>query len=266
MARFDGKVALVTGAASGIGAATALRLAREGARVAGLDVNGPVPEAWKRVEEADPGASFHRASVALEEEVEAAVADAVAAHGQIDVLVNAAGVAGGGPVHECEVAEWDRVLGVNLKGTYLACKHVIRHMLRTGGGAIVNIASIEGLVATEGTAAYGASKAGVVQLTRNLAVDYTHRGIRVNCVCPGLVDTPLVSVVTQATEGPLRRMHEDFLSRHLTRRAARPGEIAAAIAFLASDDASFVVGVSLPVDGGWTCGSRVGLDELFGGA
>jgi meso-butanediol dehydrogenase/(S,S)-butanediol dehydrogenase/diacetyl reductase len=88
----------------------------------------------------------------------------------------------------------------------------------------------------------------------------------VNCVCPGLVDTPLVSVVTQATEGPLKVMRDDFLARHLTRRAARPEEIAAAIAFLASDDASFVVGVSLPVDGGWTCGSRVGLDELFGGA
>jgi meso-butanediol dehydrogenase/(S,S)-butanediol dehydrogenase/diacetyl reductase len=263
MAAFDGKVALVTGAGSGIGAATALRLARDGAQVAGLDIQRPAPEAWKRVEEAAPAASFHVASVADEAQVEAAVAEAARAHGRIDVLVNAAGVAGGGPLHECEVAEWERVLDVNLKGTFLACKHVIRRMLESGGGSIVNIASIEGLVATEGTAAYGASKGAVVQLTRNLAVDYTHRGIRANCVCPGLVDTPMVSIVTSATEGPLKRLHDDFVARHLTRRPARPEEIAAAIAFLASDDASFVVGVALPVDGGWTAGSHAGLDELF---
>ena len=265
MPRFDGKVALVTGAASGIGAATALRLAREGARVAGLDVQRPEPEGWKRVEEAAPAASFHLASVADEAQLEGAVAEAAEQHGRIDVLVNAAGVAGGGPLHDCDADEWDRILGVNLKGTFLACKHVIRRMLGSGGGSIVNIASIEGLVATEGTAAYGASKGAVVQLTRNLAVDYTHRGIRVNCVCPGLVDTPMVSIVTGATEGALKQLRDDFYSRHLTQRPARPEEIAAAILFLASDEASFVVGVSLPVDGGWTAGSRTGLDELFAG-
>jgi len=265
MTRFDGRVALVTGAASGIGAATALRLAREGARVAGVDLQKAEPSAWKRVEEAAPATSFHLASVVDESEIEEAVADTVDQHGHIDLLVNAAGVAGGGPLHECEVDEWDRILGVNLKGTFLACKHVIRRMLESGGGSIVNIASIEGLVATEGAAAYGASKGAVVQLTRNLAVDYTHRGIRVNCVCPGLVDTPMVEIVTGATEGPLKQLRDDFFARHLTQRPARPEEIAAAILFLASDDASFVVGVALPVDGGWTAGSRAGLDELFEG-
>jgi len=263
MSRFDGKVALVTGAASGIGAASALRIAREGARVAGLDLQRPEPEAWKQVEEAAPGASFHNASVTDETAVAGAVAEAIEAHGQVDVLVNAAGVAGGGALHDFEESEWDRILGVNLKGTFLVSKHVIRRMLESGGGSIVNIASIEGLVATEATAAYGASKGAVVQFTRNLAVDYTHRGIRVNCVCPGLVDTPMVSIVTEATEGPLKRLRDDFVARHLTRRPARAEEIAAAILFLASDEASFVVGVSLPVDGGWTAGSRAGLEELF---
>jgi len=264
MARFDGKVALVTGAASGIGAATAIRFAREGARVAGLDVQRPVAEAWKPVDEA--GGSFHQASVADEAEVADAVGAIASQHGAIDILVNAAGVAGGGPLHEMEEAEWDRVIAVNLKGIFLVCKYVLRHMLEAGQGSIVNVASIEGLVATEAASSYGASKGAVVQLTRNLAVDYTPRGIRTNAVCPGLVDTPLVAPVTQATEGPLKALHEDFVSRHLVGRIGRPDEIAAAILFLASSDASFVTGTALVVDGGWTAGSRAGLDELFGGA
>lgn len=261
MARLEGKVALVTGAASGIGLATALRFGQEGARVAGLDLQRPPAERWKPVEEAAPGASFHVANVTSEEEVSGAVAEAVAAHGGLDIVVNAAGVAGGGPVDGLEVSEWDRIMDVNVKGIFLTCKHTIPHLRARGAGSIVNIASIEGLVATEMTAAYGASKGAVVQLTRNLAVDHTHQGIRVNSVCPGLVETGMTAILTSAEEGPLKKLRDDFLDRHLVKRAGRPEEIAAAILFLASDEASFVTGSTLVVDGGWTAGHRIGMGE-----
>ena len=265
MSRLTGKIALVTGAASGIGAATALRFAQEGASIAGLDLKPPDAAAWKRVEAAAPAASFHTASVATEAEVAAAVSEAAAHHGGLDVVVNAAGVAGGGPLDQLPEEEWDRVVGVNLKGVYLVCKHALPHLLKRGGASIVNIASIEGMVATDMTSAYGASKGGVIQLTRSLAVDYSHRGVRTNCVCPGLVDTPMVAPVTQATEGPLLAMRRHFVNQHLLRRAGKPEEIASAVLFLASDDASFVTGAALVVDGGWTAGTRAGIEELLAG-
>jgi len=262
MGRLEGRIALITGAASGIGAATALRFAEEGARVAGLDVKQPDAAQWKHVEAKAPAASFHHASVAVEDEVRAAVREAAGYHGGLDVLVNAAGVAGGGALHELDESEWDRVVDVNLKGIYLVCKHVVPHLLERGGGAIVNLASIEGLIATESTAPYCASKGGVINLTRSLAVDYSHLGIRTNCICPGLVETPMTEIVTRATEGPLKQLGEEFIRAHLLRRPGRPEEIAAAALFLASDEASFVTGASLVVDGGWTAGRR--LDAALG--
>jgi NAD(P)-dependent dehydrogenase (short-subunit alcohol dehydrogenase family) len=261
MGRLEHTVALVTGAASGIGAACVARFAREGAHVAGFDVSVE-PAGWAELVAPAPGALYRSGDVRDEASVQATVAAVEAAFGRIDVLVNAAGVGGGGPVHLLPTEEWDRVVDINLKGTYLMCKHALPGMLARTAGNIVNIASIEGLEGTEGGSCYNASKGGVVLLTKNLAIDYARRGIRVNCICPGFIDTPLMSAVFEQNElGPVR---ERFVDAHQLGRVGRPEEIAAAALFLASDDASFVVGHALVVDGGFTAGRRFGISEMLG--
>ena len=154
------------------------------------------------------------------------------------------------------------MLDINLKGTFIVCKHALRGMLEKGGGSIVNIASIEGIEGTEGGSGYNASKGGVVLLTKNMAIDYGRKGIRVNCVCPGLVDTPMTRCIFDV-DG-MREHWRSFEQAHALGRAARPEEIAAAICFLSSDDASFVSGSAMVVDGGLTAGHRFGFAEMMG--
>ena len=243
--RLQGKTALVTGAASGIGAACAARFAAEGATVLGFDL-APKPKG-------SPAANWWEVDVADEESVRPAVDAAVAHDGRIDALLNAAGVMSVGAAGDVDVEEWDRVLGVNLKGTFLVSKHVVGHMVGAGSGSIVNLASIEGLVGFSGQVSYSASKGGVVLLTRTMAADHGLSGVRINCLCPGLIDTPMTAMLK---EPGLEVLNDAFRSWHLLGRAGRPEEVAAAALFLVSDDASFVHGAALTVDGGFTAGRR----------
>jgi NAD(P)-dependent dehydrogenase (short-subunit alcohol dehydrogenase family) len=243
MNRLEGKVALVTGSASGIGLATCERLAAEGAIVSGFDL-------------ADGDDVRDEAAVA------AAVARTVAAHGRLDVLVTAAGVAGGGPVHLVDAAEWERVIAVNLTGTFLCIKHALAPMLEQRSGSIVTIASIEGVQGTEGGSSYNASKGAVVLLTKNVAIDYGRLGIRANVICPGFIETPLLQSVMDLEA--MAQVRADYVEQHKLGRFGQPNEIAAAAAFLASDDASFVTGHALVVDGGYTAGTRTRLSDLMG--
>jgi NAD(P)-dependent dehydrogenase (short-subunit alcohol dehydrogenase family) len=261
MGRLDERVVFITGAASGIGAACALRMAEEGARIAGFDLAQPDPAFWKRVATAAPAESFQTGDVRDEATVAESITEAVDRFGRIDVLVNCAGTAGGGPVHMLEADEWDRVIDINLKGTFLCSKHVIKRMLEQGSGNVINIASVEGIEGFEGGSAYNASKGGVVLLTRNQAIDYGRRGIRVNAVCPGFIETPLMAnTFVEGLKEPLERV----VAATQLGRMGQPEEIANAVLFLASDEASYITGQTLVVDGGYTCGHRVGISKMLG--
>lgn len=262
MGRLDGRVAVITGSSSGIGAACALRLADEGARIAGIDVRAAEGGDFAKASEAAGGAWFAEVDVRDAASVVRAMEAVEAEFGRIDVLVNCAGVAGGGPVHLIDPVEWDRVVDINLKGTFHACRAVLPGMLARGHGNIVNIASVEGLEGFEGGSAYNASKGGVVLLTKNMAIDYARKGIRVNAVCPGFIETPLLEG-TFALEA-LAQVRKRIEDAHQLGRFGHPVEVANAVLFLASDEASFITGQALAVDGGFTAGHRFGLAALMG--
>jgi len=260
--RLAGRVALITGSSSGIGAACAARFAAEGASIVGFDLQPAVDERWSQAVARAPGAVFHAGDVRDPAALESAVGDALGRFGRLDILVNAAGVAGGGPVHLMPPEEWDRVLGVNLKGTFLACRAALPPMIAARRGSVLNVASVEGIEGIEGGSSYNASKGGVVLLTRNMAIDYARVGIRVNAICPGFVETPLFESVWK--NPGVAEFREKIREAHQLGRFGRPEEIANVALFLASDESSFVTGHALVVDGGYTTGHRHGIARLMG--
>jgi NAD(P)-dependent dehydrogenase (short-subunit alcohol dehydrogenase family) len=246
MQRFDGKAVLVTGAAAGIGRATALRLASEGARVACVDLDlAGARDASDAIRSAGGTASAIACDVSDAAACGEAVAGALRELGRLDALCNIAGIAMQGHATELATEQWERVIGVNLSGTFFMCRAAIPHLLETRGN-IVNMASSAGLVGVAYSVGYCASKGGVVLLTRALAVEFALRGLRVNCVCPGGVDTALTRGVRFPADAEPRLLGRMMLATQL----AKPEDVAAAIAYLASDDARSVNGASLAIDGG----------------
>ena len=253
--RLEDKVALITGAGSGIGRATAGLFAREGAKIAASDLSeAGALEVVRQLESEGRSAVAITGDVSLRGDAEAMVQATVEAYGRLDVLVNSAGVSPRNALPSASAPDevWDRVMDVNLKGTYLLSFYAVPEMERSGGGSIVNLASIMGLVGYGvgfggGFSPYPPSKGGVIQLTRNMAIDCARKSIRVNCICPGYVETDLTRGLT---DDPA--LKEQLEGRHPVGRLGRPDEIAYAALFLASDEASFVTGAPLIVDGGYT--------------
>ena len=250
--KLNQRAAVITGAGSGIGRAMALLFAREGARVLAADVNGAAAEQTARaiVDAGGMGAGM-AVDVVVPEQVRDMIERAHELYGRVDILCNNAGVGSTTDVVECEPDEWDRVMTVNVKSVYLGCKYAIPGMLARGGGVIVNTASVAGMVGIVKRASYSASKGAVIALTRQVAIEYVERGIRVNCLCPGTVDSPWVGRLLSQADDP-SAARAALVARQPIGRLGTPEEVAAAALYLASDDAAFITGTGLVLDGGWT--------------
>jgi NAD(P)-dependent dehydrogenase (short-subunit alcohol dehydrogenase family) len=252
--KLSGKTAIVTGGTRGIGKAIASLFVGEGASVA---VAGRDETRGKAAADSLGGKRerviYVRADVSKADDVKYLVEETVRRFGRLDILVNNAGINPVGTALDTTEELWDLVMAVNLKGPFLCCKHAIPHMLRAGGGSIVNIGSINSFMAFENEAAYDASKGGILLFTRATALDFAGRNIRVNCICPGAVDTPLLRGIFAENPNP-EEMKRDMIRRHPLKRMGAPEEIAKAALFLASDDSSFVTGAAISVDGGILAG------------
>jgi NAD(P)-dependent dehydrogenase (short-subunit alcohol dehydrogenase family) len=247
--RVKGKVALITGGGSGIGRATAMLFAAEGARVVIADYNVEGGERTLRaIKEAGGDGIFHGADVANPKEVEALVAKTVATYGRLDCAFNNAGIEGEfAPTPECTLENWQRVISINLSGVFYCMKYEIPEMLKNGGGTIVNTSSICGLAGIANTSAYTAAKHGVAGLTKAAALEFSSKGIRVNAVCPGFIRTPMVARVMDRGSFDEKAV----IQTHPINRLGRPEEIAEAVLWLSTDASSFVTGVPMPIDGAY---------------
>jgi meso-butanediol dehydrogenase/(S,S)-butanediol dehydrogenase/diacetyl reductase len=236
----ENKAALVTGAASGIGAATVRRLVRGGANVLAVDMN---PDGLNKLAaELGDAVHPHIAELTDRAQVEGAVEAAVQKFGKLDILINNAGIGSLARVTDLDPEEWRRVMSIDVDAIFFACRVALPHLIATGG-AVVNTASISGMAADYGFTAYNTAKAAVIGLTRVMAIDYAAKGVRINSVSPGLTQTPLIQMMPQ-------ELQDQYASNIPIRRAASPDEIAAVIAFLTSSDASYIIGQNIAVDGG----------------
>lgn len=251
--RLTGKVAIVTGAASGIGQASAKRLAQEGATVVLTDIQA---EAGERVaREIGPQATFQVQDVTREDAWQALFAATLRRHGRFDILANVAGVPGSGDRQDperCSLEEWRKINSVNLEGVFLGCKHAIPAMRQSGGGAIVNVSSLAAMIATPPMAAYGAGKAGVCQLTKSVALHCARRGYRIRCnsIHPGIIDTPMGQTAMSWAGADLTAGRERYRKMVPLGVLGEPDDIAWTLVFLASDEAKFITGAEFVVDGG----------------
>jgi NAD(P)-dependent dehydrogenase (short-subunit alcohol dehydrogenase family) len=253
--RLKGKRALVTGGASGIGYAVVERFLEEGAAVAFGDINAAgCKNAEKAFSKNGGKVRGLQGDVSKSADAQKIVTEAAKFLGGLDIVINNAGVDVAGTVADISDEDWERQIAINLGGVYRITKYAIPELIKAGGGSIVNIGSTAAFLGYTGLAAYGASKGAVVQLTRNMAADFAKQNIRANSVNPGVVDTPLVEHACRQMAGPggdWEAIKQKYLEGQLMKRAARPSEIAAAVLFLASDEASFVTGAALLVDGGY---------------
>ena len=247
MGRLAGKVALITGAASGIGAASARLFAREGARVAIADIRGDVAEGTSATIRDEGGDAIAvEVDVTDVAQVQAMIEKTVATYDALHILFSNAGVLLPGSVHEMSIEDWEKTLAVNLTSAFLCSKYAVPEIKRSGGGSILFTASIAGIVAEPGEAAYCASKGGLVLLAKQMALDYARQGIRVNCLCPGWIDTPFNDPVIESPEA-LAKTIDTFVPMG---RQGTPEEVAYAALYLVSDEASLVTGHAMIVDAG----------------
>jgi NAD(P)-dependent dehydrogenase (short-subunit alcohol dehydrogenase family) len=257
--RLAHKVALITGAGTGIGRATALLFAQEGARVVAQDINADAAlETAQRIKAAGGEAIAIGGDVASSADAAAMVNKGVDAYSRLDVLFNNAAIWRGGTILDISEEEWDRTMSVNVKGIYLVSKYALQQMMRQESGSIINAASVAALRGSPMSAAYNASKGAVLLLTKCMALDFGRYGIRVNCICPGIIDTQMADqLLTYRSLGDDDRKQallETYEERHAAGRFGRPAEVAKVVLFLASDEASFVTGAAWPVDSGLSAG------------
>jgi NAD(P)-dependent dehydrogenase (short-subunit alcohol dehydrogenase family) len=251
MTNLSNKTILVTGGSTGIGRATSLVLASEGARIIVADIQDEEGSNTVGLVKAAGGhAEYHHVDVSEYEQVDALIKNIAQQHGRLDGAFNNAGIEGPtAKIHDVLIEEWDRVIRVNLTGVFVCMKAEIEQLLRQeGGGSIVNTASVAGLIGIPGAASYNAAKHGVIGLTKTVALEYGSRNIRVNAVCPGFIETPMLERVSDAST----KIKNQLMNTVPMKRIAKPSEIGDTVAWLLSDKSSYVTGISVPVDGGWT--------------